>query len=339
MNKELLKKLYAIHSPSGGEKKMRKFLKRQARQCGATSIVQDTSGNLFITKGQADTYPCLASHIDQVQHTHSRDFVCIDSEGVIFGYSPKCHEQQGLGADDKNGILICLECLAKYDAIKVAFFVGEEVGCTGSSACDLAFFSDCRFIIEPDRRGSSDLITSMFCGYVCSEEFITAIGAKKFGYKEEEGSITDVGTLTERGVGISCLNLSCGYYEAHTDREFTVLSELENCLLFVQHIIENCTDVYPYEYQPRSYSYYGHSYGRSYGWTNWDAEDEVYDMFDNILRWNPETEFDDAVTWLDTDIATRISEWRLREIFDEVKLWSHDEEESVYEWNKAFEQS
>lgn len=336
MNKELLKKLYAIHSPSGGEKKMRKFLKRQARQCGATSIVQDTSGNLFITKGQSDTYPCLASHIDQVQHTHSRDFVCIDSEGVIFGYSPKCHQQQGLGADDKNGILICLECLAKYDAIKVAFFVGEEVGCTGSSACDLAFFSDCRFIIEPDRRGSSDLITSMFCGYVCSEEFITAIGAKKFGYKEEEGSITDVGTLTERGVGISCLNLSCGYYEAHTDREFTVLSELENCLLFVQNIIENCTDVYPYEYQPRSYgSYYGHSYG----WTNWDAEDEVYDMFDNILRWNPETEFDDAVTWLDTDIATRLSEWRLREIFDEVKLWSHDEEESVYEWNKAFEQS
>lgn len=337
MNKKLLKQLYAIHSPSGREKRMRRFIKRYIRKnCGVCNIEQDSIGNVFVTKGVADTYPCLASHIDQVQQTHSRDFVCIDSEGVIFGYSPKCHQLQGLGADDKNGILICLECLAKYDAIKVAFFVGEEAGCTGSSACDLAFFSDCRFIIEPDRRGSSDLITSMFCGDVCSEDFTKAIDAKKFGYEEEDGTVTDVGTLTERGVGISCLNLSCGYYEAHTDREFTVLSELENCLRFVQHIIENCTEVYPFEYQ--SYSYGGY-YGRSYGWSNWDAEDTVYDIFDNTLRWNPDVSFDEAVTWLDTDIASRISEWRLREIFDEVKLWSHDEDESVREWNKAFARS
>ncbi len=326
MNKELLKKLYCLHSPSGGEKKMRKFLKRQARACGASGIVQDKSGNLFITKGQADTYPCLAAHMDQVQHAHSRDFVCIEDHDVIFGYSPKCHEQQGLGADDKNGILICLECLAKYDAIKVAFFVGEEVGCTGSSACDLTFFSDCRFIIEPDRRGSSDLITSMFCGDVCSDDFIKAIGAEKFGYKEDQGSITDVGTLTERGVGISCLNLSCGYYEAHTDHEFTVLSELENCLLFVQHVIETCTDVYPFVYQPYSHGYLPHYR------CSWDYEDEAYDSFDNCLTWYPDITFEDACDNLGFGVLGNVSEPRLREIFDEMKMLHEDKEE----WNEAF---
>jgi hypothetical protein len=37
---------------------------------------------------------------------------------------------EGLGADDKNGIWIALQCLKKYDTVKVAFFVSEEVGCS-----------------------------------------------------------------------------------------------------------------------------------------------------------------------------------------------------------------
>ena len=48
---------------------------------------------------------------------------------------------------------------------------------------------------------------------------------------------------------ISCLNLSCGYYNAHTDSEYTVLSELENCLNFVMEICETVTDVYPHIWQ------------------------------------------------------------------------------------------
>lgn len=258
MNTELLFQLYAIHSPSGGEKKMRKFIKRYiSKKCGNVKMVQDEKGNLLCTKGVSDTYPCLASHIDQVQHKHSKDFQCVVGNDVVFGYSAKSREQQGLGADDKNGILICLECLQKYDVLKVAFFVEEEVGCRGSRCVDLSFFKDCRFIVQPDRRDGGDLITSMFCGEVCSTEFINAIGYKEYGYKFAVGSITDVGELIDMGVGISCLNLSCGYYEAHTDNEFTVLSELQNCLDFVQHIIETCKDVYPFE-QYYDYGYRGH---------------------------------------------------------------------------------
>ena len=286
MNTNLLFRLYEIHSPSGRERKMRKFLKRQVFKYGA-SWVQDEHGNLLVTKGASDSYPCLASHMDQVQQKHSRDFRCITGDDVVFGYSPKCHEQQGLGADDKNGIFICLECLRKYDVLKVAFFVGEESGCVGSSKVDLSFFSDCRYIIEPDRRGSRDLITEMFCGDVCSDDFVHAIGANRYGYKKERGSITDVGELVERGVGISCLNLSCGYYEAHTDREFTVLSELSNCLDFVCDIIENVTDTYPYEYD--KYSYYKGYGGGGYLYSGFSRdgyyEDGGYDMdFETMSR-------------------------------------------------------
>jgi hypothetical protein len=318
MNKDLLFQLYAIHSMSGSEKRMRKFLRRMAKTCGAQSIVTDAHGNLFITKGVSDTYPCLAAHMDQVQHNHSKDFTVIEIGGDVLAWSPKCHEQQGLGADDKNGIFICLECLQKYDVLKVAFFVGEETGCVGSRACDLSFFSDCRFIIEPDRRGGSDLITSMYCGDVCSADFVKAIGAEFFGYKEEEGTITDVGELIERGVGISCLNLSCGYYNAHTDHEVTVLSELENCLYFVQHIVETCTDVYPYEYI--RYSIHGGSHRSKWWYDDWYDDsymDEDYDMMRTILEYTPGITFEEVTNEWHANFLTRDIDI-LRSIYDDV---------------------
>lgn len=266
MNKDLLFQLYAIHSPSGNEKRMRKFLKKYIwANCGEVKIEQDEHGNLLCTKGESDTYPCLASHIDQVQDHHSKDFKVFEYNGDVFAWSAKSHEQQGLGADDKNGIFICLELLKKFDVMKVAFFVGEEVGCKGSRAVDLEFFKDCRFIVEPDRRGGDDLITEMSVGKVCSDDFIAATGYKEFGYKFARGTITDVGELVERGVGISCLNLSCGYYDAHTDNEMTILDELENCLALVSNIVENCTDVYPFKYEPYDYGGYNGRFNYGYG--------------------------------------------------------------------------
>ena len=263
MNTELLFKLYAIHSESGNEKKMRRFLRKYIKEnCGEVTMVTDSKGNLLCTKGESETYPCLASHMDQVQRDHSKDFDVVCNGDRCFGFSWKLMEMQGLGADDKNGIFICLECLKTFDVLKVAFFVGEEVGCVGSGDVSLNFFKDCRFIIEPDRRGGNDLITSMFCGQVCSKKFIEDIKADEYGYREERGSVTDVGELMDRGVGISCLNLSCGYYNPHTDEEFTVLSELENCLEFVMHVIRDCREVYPFE---GGYGSYGYNYGYKYG--------------------------------------------------------------------------
>lgn len=327
MNKDLLFQLYAIHSPSGGEKRMRKFVKKYIRRvCGECVIEQDAFGNLLITKGESDTYPCLAAHIDQVQHNHSKDFSVVTNGEAVFGFSAKSREQQGLGADDKNGIYICLECLRSFDVLKCAFFVGEEVGCKGSSAVDLTFFSDCRFIIEPDRRGSSDLITSMFCGDVCSNEFVKAIGADAFGYKEERGSITDVGELVERGVGISCLNLSCGYYEAHTDMEFTILSELENCYRCVCNIINTCTDVYVFEpLYSGGYMWYDDEYYNS------GYYDEDYEAMYGILSALPDTPFEQIQAWYGFDFHTHDTN-TLSEIYQDVRddiAFSHHDKSAV----------
>lgn len=263
---ELLKNLYEIYAPSNGEKKIKRFIKRWVRENVKDAIIRtdNNDGNVYIMRGEADTYPCVVAHLDQVQRNHSEDFKAVETEDIIFGYSPskRCHE--GLGADDKNGIWVALKCLEEFDVIKVAFFVGEEIGCIGSGRCDMTWFKDCRYIIEPDRRGASDLITDI-AGRICSAEFEEAIHPEWFGYAPTSGLMTDVLELSERGVGLSCINLSCGYYNPHSDEEYTVKADLLNCLNFVRNIIYNVCEVYThkYEYSYRSYGIYG-GYG-SYG--------------------------------------------------------------------------
>lgn len=245
---KLLENLYSIHSTSGCEKKIKRFIKRHVLSvCPDVEIEYDNAGNMYITKGKSETYPCIVAHLDQVQRRHSSDFQVVVSEDIICAFSLSQKMQQGLGADDKNGLWIALKCLEKYDVLKVAFFVSEEIGCIGSSSANMSFFNDARFVIEPDRRGSSDLITDICYTQLCSTEFLMDIGYEAFGYKPTNGMMTDVLVLKENGLGVSCINISCGYYEPHTDNEFTCIPDLMNALHFVENIIETCTKVYPHE--------------------------------------------------------------------------------------------
>ena len=327
MNVDLLKELYTIFSPSGDTKKMRRFLKRAVKARGGDAV-QDKKGNLLVTKGKADTYPCLAAHIDQVRnHTHPKDFQVLQVDNILMGWSTKLKQQCGLGADDKNGVFICLNALEKYDNIKIAFFVDEEIGCCGSSVVDMSFFDDCRFVIEPDRREGHDFISCMSGVDVCSEDFIKASGFEDFGYKFDEGSVTDVLTLLERGLKISCLNLSCGYYNPHTDQEVTDIDELENCQNIVFYMVDTMTDVYPFEYndvwgskiQDYSYDY-----------------DRDYDIMDDIISNNPEFSFEDVLYFKDTFLNK--DEKKLRELYDDVRIWypeEPDEDKENVDGNKS----
>ncbi len=273
----LLKQLFCIHSKSGKEGKIRKYLWNHIRQnIPNAKIVCDKPGNLYITKGKSETYPCIVAHMDQVQDKHSKDFIAYEAEDIIIGFSPKRREQQGLGADDKCGIWIGLKCLQKFEALKLAFFVGEEVGCKGSGQAEMDFFSDCRFVIEPDRKGAEDLITQIGWTPLCSDDFLKDIGFKKFGYKETDGMMTDIEALKDNGLAISCINLSCGYYKPHTDQEFVYKPALSNCLAFIEHIIKTCTKVYPHVDMTSQYereNYYYDVYDDYYS--------EIYDMLTN----------------------------------------------------------
>ena len=282
MNMKLLKQLFKIYSPSGKEGYMTKFIKGFCKRIPDAKFEKDQVGNIYITRGVSETYPCIVAHLDQVQKIHSKDFKAYETDAIIFGYSVKHKRFEGLGADDKNGIWIALKCLESYDCIKIAFFVGEEIGCVGSSKANMEFFNDVRFVIEPDRRERNDLITSISGMELCSEEFINDTGYARFGYKPTDGLMTDVMELKERGLGVSSINLSCGYYSPHTSNEFVVKKDLLNCLNFVRHIIETCTKIYHHTCE----DWYGRSrFGKEYEY--WEQYNEMSIIIDDIVDRHP----------------------------------------------------
>ena len=267
---KLLETLYKVSSPSGMEDKMIRFITGRLRQLNVDYSV-DEYGNIYATKGISETYPCVVAHTDEVHDGHKKSFEVITLQNdIIFGYNNVTKQFAGIGADDKNGIWVCLKCLQEFDVLKCAFFVEEERGCIGSGKADMSFFEDCRFVLQCDRRGNNDFITRINGVKICSEEFVRAAGLKEYRYKPSEGMLTDVFTLKRNGLKVSCVNISCGYYEPHTDNEFTVIRDLNNCQALVRHIIADCTEVYPHEYSAPTYH-------RTYNWGRFGMFDDDFD--------------------------------------------------------------
>ena len=318
----LLKKLYSIHSPSGKEDKMIKFLVSYLKSLPGVQLGKDAYGNLYAWKGEAESYPCIVAHLDQVQRNHPRDFRACETRDLIFGYSAQEHSIFGLGADDKNGITICLEAIKKYDCMKIAFFREEETGCHGTSHAEMRFFDDCRYVIQCDRRGNSDLITNIGCTDLCSEKFIQDIDPEKWGYKEEQGLMTDVETLKENGLSVSAINLSCGYYNPHSDEELTVKRDIEKCWRFVQHIIEDCTETYPHEIGDNG-GYYGF-------YDEWEFEEEIH----SILQQDPTMTASDLYDMYQTNYPMlRLEDFE--RIVENYHLW-YDCEDDYDTTNQTF---
>ena len=271
---KLLKTLYGIHSTSKAETDMIKFLCDWMKERGLTPTV-DKSGNILVTKGVSDTYPCIVAHTDEVHRAHPDDFRVCQEDDVIYGFSPKKRGQFGIGADDKNGVWVALKALIHLKCVKVALFTGEEIGCIGSSAGDMTFFNDCRFVIQCDRRGGGDFIDNASGVPLCTKEFMHLMCAEDYGYKTAHGMMTDVMKLRSRGLKVCACNLSCGYYNPHSDDEVTVVPELKNCLAMVLNACRTIKEVQPMAvYEPpkitvyptvRSYGSYDYGYGYGYG--------------------------------------------------------------------------
>ena len=155
--------------------------------------------------------------------------------------------QVGIGGDDRVGNFVCLKALQDFDDIKAVFFRFEETGCRGSKAANMSFFNDCNFVIQADRRGKSDLIVHTNGAMITSDLFLSHIVdiCDKYEYSSQYGVFTDVGILAPR-LSLSGINVSCGYYNEHTVKEYTNIKELENCLNFIHDIVISLKDqIYP----------------------------------------------------------------------------------------------
>lgn len=246
----LLKRLLVIDHPSKQEYPMLSAIMNECYKIGNLEFEIDSYCNIFITKNtnNPDYFIGVIAHTDCVK-PHPNKAIKIKN-GKIFGRNPVTGKQIGLGADDTVGICIALQLLKELPDLKVCFTTEEEVGFCGAdvAAENINFFHDVSYLMQADRHGGSDLITYTNGIYSASEEWlqkVTPIMAK-YKYKEEYGIGTDVGILSEK-LELSGVNISCGYHSEHTDFEYMVISEIQNCLNFMEEIAKTILPDKQYE--------------------------------------------------------------------------------------------
>lgn len=217
----------------------------------------------------------LLAHMDTV-HKDNCTIIC-KSENGDYIMSP-----QGIGGDDRCGIFMVLEIIKEIKC-SVLFTEDEEKGCIGAHKfCKSDIKPDVNYCIEFDRKGKDDAVF-----YSCdNKEFETFITDEKIGFKTANGSCSDISHVAPY-LGVAAVNLSCGYYNAHTQHEYVKLSEMYRNIQRAKEIIRK--DCGKFEYVEKVYTYTKNSslYGRYYDFYDYDYS--KYYPNSNITLTNSET--------------------------------------------------
>lgn len=222
------------------QKKVKEYVTEQLNATYDTVI----SGDGYVYA--QGTFPVLlVAHMDTV-HKKLPSVIVYDKEKKALS-SPN-----GIGGDDRCGIYMILEIIQKYNC-SVLFTEDEEIGGVGAEKFTKAKFAkDLKFnyIIEFDRRGSNDAVF-YDCDNPDFEKFIT----RDF-YKTAWGSFSDISTIAPF-LKCAAVNLSCGYYNAHTTSEYVVVSEMKRSITEACKILERTTEKDVFEYiEAEHYDYY-----------------------------------------------------------------------------------
>lgn len=175
---------------------------------------------------------------------------------------------EGIGGDDRCGVYMILEVIKKYKC-SVLFCEDEEVGGVGAkkfTKSDVSNGLSWNYMIEFDRMGSKDAVF-----YDCDNKEFTKFITEEF-YEEDYGSFSDISTLAPH-FKCAAVNLSCGYYKAHTVNEYVVFHEMRDSIEAACKILDRTTKEDAFEYIKAVYNY---SYSRLGGYYSNTYDDDLY---------------------------------------------------------------
>lgn len=209
----------------------------------------------------------LVAHLDTV-HSKLPNIILYDKDQNTVS-SPN-----GIGGDDRCGVYMIFEIIKKFNC-SVLFCEDEEDGGIGANKfvkTDLARTLDFNYIIEFDRANANDAVFYS-CDNYDFEKFIT----RDF-YKINYGTYSDICDIAPV-IGCAAVNLSCGYYKAHTKDEYVVLSDMENSIKAACDILARTTQNDKFEYV----EYFEYGAWNGYGYNGFiDYNDQVYYLIQYI---------------------------------------------------------
>jgi len=220
--------------------KLRKIYKGRVTAC---------KNSYVLVRGDAPIM--LVAHLDTVHKEPVRE-ICKTNNGNIL-MSP-----QGIGGDDRCGVYaLC----AVYEQALVKpwllFTCDEEIGGVGAEQFCMKHklgklpkeIDGLKLIVEIDRKGKDDAVY-YDCGNDEFEDYITTKG-----FKTQYGSFSDISYIAPE-LGVAAVNLSSGYYNAHTQHEYINRKHLNATVQKVLSIVADAAkpDFPKYDYV-ESFSY------------------------------------------------------------------------------------
>jgi len=275
---EKFKELLSVPSKTYQEEDMVEYICDELNTIPGVSYYRDEMMNIYATKGElseGEFYPMFIAHTDTV---HQKvDKIIVKEETLIrpntFGkqFNNKMvpclkaytedNKPTGIGGDDKCGVFICLELLKTLDKVKVGLFVSEETGCHGSSKCDENFLKDVGYITQYDAPGNH-LITEICSGVRLFErdseffEKVLPVIENTFGNEMlvQSHPYTDISQLKKKS-DVCCINISCGYYNMHSNQEFISIEDVKNGIETGKNMVKELGyRKYEYVYKPITYT-------------------------------------------------------------------------------------
>lgn len=270
-NRPLRKKLYTLT-----QEELMNQIKRECKAEGVP-IKVDSYGNVWSIR--FPNKPIFVSHADTVI-------------GSDINYGAPLLEKDGklsrpglvLGADDRAGVNLILNHKHKINFIITK---DEEIGCLGAKELSkntefVKDVTDGGFFIELDRKGNDNIIGNVH-GY-CEKGVTELLQTVLTSYRDVWGVLTDIDAWTDIRQGV---NLSVGYYNAHSSNEYLNIAEWEFLDSKIEELAElDCSEFKKTYEKPKTYytgntRYTGYNrYDYGYGWSgysSWGDYESYYD--------------------------------------------------------------
>lgn len=235
------------------QKELKNYLKKKLQKEYKTVLSED--GYIF---AMGDFPVLLVAHLDTVHGCTPKSFE----------YDPLTQtvsSPTGIGGDDRCGVYMILEVIKKYKC-SVLFCEDEEIGCVGAqkfvdspASSGLSF----NYIIEFDRAHADDAVF-----YECINTDFETFVTKEF-YKTSYGTFSDISVIAP-ALGVAAVNLSCGYYKAHTKEEYVSLTQMTDSINATCHMLARTDETF-FEYVENPYTYFNSSI-----WSKNTSKEEMY---------------------------------------------------------------
>lgn len=271
------------------QKQLKCFLSKELQK--KYTDVREEDGFLYAQ----GTFPVLlVAHMDTVHKTLPINLE-LDNESMTLS-SP-----QGIGGDDRCGIYMILQIIKRFPC-SVLFTEDEEIGCVGARKFakqpwvkDLQF----NYMIELDRAGWNDAVF-----YDCDNKDFEQFILQEF-FELKYGSYTDICEIAPV-VGCAAVNLSCGYYKAHTASEYVNLREMrQNIKEVIKLLMRTQADnKYIYVERPRFL-------WDRYGGYDYDKYEYEYDLYSFFVLFTDEQGMDAEEIYDGASVEEVIGQWAI----------------------------